>query len=184
MKLYYLQGNARLGDARVDISDKQNRISGYFIWNDNDGKFLNFSVVSGIAQEGLSEETVLNSDYLPCNMSIPIFSERAKSALEREISDEVKFYPLMIDVNGKKINFVICKTLKYFSIIDSDASHYRTLRDGTAILTQPVFKRDIGEEFHIARDIKEKQVVVVSEKFRKHCDENGLLIDFIEAKQS
>lgn len=90
----------------------------------------------------------------------------------------------MIDVNGKKTNFFICKTVKYLSIIDCDASHYRTLSDGTAILTQPVFKRSISEEFHIARDIKEKQVVVVSEKFRKHCDENRLSIAFIEAKQN
>ena len=65
-------------------------------------------------------------------------------------------------------------------VIDKEASTYRTLSDGERVLSFIKFRRDIEEEFFIAKDKESITDFVVSELFVDICKRNGLLIDFKE----
>lgn len=66
------------------------------------------------------------------------------------------------------------------SVKVKEASTYRTLSDGERMLKFIKFRRDIEEEFFIAKDKESITDFVVSELFVDICKKNGLLIDFKE----
>lgn len=183
MKLYYLQSPAKSQGDLIDIPDKQHRISDYFIWNTGDGKFLKFTKPKGIAQEYLTKDELKKSDYVHCNMSIPIFSERARDLFGAEIAEEVEFHEISVVASGEEMTFHMCKCLKKYEIIDKNASEYQLLPDGSSILIHPVFN-DISHDFHIARDSDESQIFVASQKLFELCKKNKLSIDFLAVRQN
>lgn len=183
MKLYYLKSVAKSGGDLVAISDGKNRISGYFIWDANDGKFLHFTKIHGVAQERLTEAEIAGVDYLECVISVPIFSKKARDIFEKAVPDEFEFHDILIDAQGKASIFYLCKCLRKINVINKQASVYRPLTDGSLILSQPVLRAQLDEDFYIARDRDEPQLLVVSEKFEKLCRENSLQIDFVKAPQ-
>lgn len=183
MKLYFLLGVANAGGDVVTISDKQGRIAGYFIWGKNDGKFLKFTALEGVAQENLTEAEILKSDYLDCIISVPIFSHRARTVFENTIPGELEFHDISILVGNKKVKFFLGKCLRSAAVLNKLASEYRPLTDGSLILSRPVLREKCDADFYIARDRDEPQILVVSEKFVKLCQENKLGIDFLSADQ-
>jgi len=183
MKLYYLQSMAKSDGDVVEITDKKNRISGYFIWNGNDGKFLQFTKPKGTAQEFLKKTEIIKSDYIVSNISVPIFSSRASEIFRKEIPDEVDFNEIEIISENTKLIFFLCKCRNFYDLLNKEASVFRPLTDGSLILSHPVFKKFPREEFYIARDINNPQVVVVSEKFLDLCKKHNLQIDFLETDQ-
>ena len=184
MKLYYPHSPATVSGDLVDISDKQNRISSYFIWNEGDGKFLKFTKLQGIAQDFISENEMRHSDYLDCNMSLPIFSKKARDILQRGMPDEMEFHDLAIVKNNQRFDFAICKCLKYVQLVNSSASTYAALTDGMPALSKPVLNATCDTDFFIARDSVERQVFAVSQKLIDICKMNDLHILFLQAPQS
>lgn len=183
MKLYYLNSPAKSNGDLISISDKQHRIANYFIWNKSDGKFLNFSKVIGLAQEYLTEEKILQSDYLDCNMSIPIFSKRARDTILDTLPKSMDFQEMSILSQKKELKFYAGKCLNYYNIINNDKSIYRLLTDGSRILSEPVFNLEIENNFSLARDIENPQIIVASEIFRDVCRKNHLQIGFSKVPQ-
>ena len=49
---------------------------GYFIFNDNDGNFLQYMKLTGIPQKDIKQDVLDTCDYLQGNIDIPIFSQR------------------------------------------------------------------------------------------------------------
>lgn len=183
MKVYYPHSAATATGDLVDISDKQSRISSYFIWNEGDGKFLKFTKPQGNAQALLTEDEIRFSDYLNCNMSIPIFSKRACGILQREIPEEMEFHDLTVVKNNQRFDFAICKCLKDLELVNRSASTYTTFTDGTPALSKPVLNAVYDKNFFIARDSIERQIFAVSQKFVDICKKNNLHIFFLEAPQ-
>lgn len=183
MKLYYLNSLAKSNGDLVSISDKQHRIASYFIWNKSDGKFLKFSKLIGLAQDYLTEKKILQSDYLDCNMSIPIFSERARDTILKNLSKSIEFQEISILSEKKELKFYAGKCLNYYNIVNKDKSKYRLLTDGSKILSEPVFNLEIEHNFSLARDIENPQIIVASEIFRDVCMKNFLQIGFSKAPQ-
>ena len=61
MHLSDLTSATQRGDL-VDFRDSKGRLSGYFIWDTNDGKFLTHTTPRGIAQDG-----IVTADVAQCS---------------------------------------------------------------------------------------------------------------------
>lgn len=183
MELYYIGSSSNAKDNVVNIQDGQHRIANYFIWNTNDGKFLNFTKARGKAQEQVTESEILASDYLNSNISIPVFSKSARDVLQAAILDELEFHKIEILTSTKSVIYFLGKCRKYFQLLNKQESEYRTLTDGSLILSRPAYKIEITEDFFIARDCDESQIFVASQKFVDLCKTNNLKIEFIAINQ-
>jgi hypothetical protein len=183
MNLYYIHSSANVEGDVVDIQDGQRRIADYFIWNTNDGKFLKFTKARGKAQEYLTELEISTCDYLDSNISIPIFSQRARDILEEAIPDELEFHEIEIITPMKNFIYFLGKCRKYLKLLNKQASEYRPLTDGSLILSRPAYKIETAEDFFIARDSDESQIFVASQKFVDLCKKNNLKIEFITTTQ-
>lgn len=177
MKTYSII-NLKLDGGLIDFIDTKSRLSSFFIWNEGDGKFLNFSKPRGIAQKSLHFDKLKNSDYLPANLGIPILSKKSKEIFEKKIPSEMSFHECVIECNGSEETFFLCKIKKYLSIIDEDKSSFRTLLDGSQLLDIAAYKYD--ESFFIARDKIFCEKLIVSQKFVDICNEEKIYIDFID----
>src|SRR5437868_2954046 len=98
MTLYYLHSLANANGSLVDIPDRRHRIADYFIWNTNDGNFLEFTTQRGSAQEDLTEKEILQCDYLDANISVPVFSEKACHTLQHELRGLMVFHKIEVVV--------------------------------------------------------------------------------------
>jgi len=183
MKLYFLHSSVNAKGDRVVVSDKQHRIAGYFIWNTNDGKFLNFTTIQGKAQEYLIASEITKSDYLDCVISVPIFSKLAREVFEEEIPEEIRFHPMSVIADVSEFDFYMGKCHKYLDILNKKESQYRSMTDGSPMLSLPVFKKNFDDDFYIARVRDEPQILVVSQKFVDLCEKSRLNIGFLEAQQ-
>lgn len=90
------------------------------------------------------------------------------------------FFSCRLVCQDVSLEWYAAKIILRIPIIDKEASTYRTLSDGERVLSFIKFRRDIEEEFFIAKDKESITVFVVSELFVDICKRNGLLIDFKE----
>lgn len=183
MKLYFLYSRANANGDRVVVSDKQDRIAGYLIWNTNDGKFLNFITIQGRGQDYLTASEIRNADYLDCVISVPIFSKSAREVFKAEFPEEIDFHPISVMADTDKFDFFIGKSHKYLNILNKKESEYRPMADGSPVLSIPVLEKNFDEDFYIARDRDEPQILVVSQKFVDLCEKHKVNIGFLEARQ-
>lgn len=185
LKVYELRAAA---DADGDLisfgGDKSHRLTSYFVWNEGDGRFLKFVKPSAKAQDFLTLDKITKTDFLEDDLGIPILSIDAAEVLSKRIPDEVEFWPLTINVHGKEMEFRLCKAKIYTSLVDEANSSYRSMTDGSSIITHRVYYSTFPTEFHIARDKKYDGSCVVSQSFVDICVEHNLKIAFFELPQS
>lgn len=172
----YTISSFSFGNALVDVLDKKSRLSGFFIWNDGDGKFLSYLEPTCKLQRNLSKDDLENIDYFPANIGIPIFSHKAKSLFECKGITELSLYKCLLD--GESESIYLCKINNYLPIIDNEKTIFRKLTDGTKLIDIPTYKCDA--EFYIARDAVFCERMVVSQKFVDLCNEGGLNIHFMK----
>ena len=96
------------------------------------------------------------------------------------LREEMKFFSCRLVCQDVSLEWYAAKIILRIPIIDKEASTYRTLSDGERVLSFIKFRRDIEEEFFIAKDKESITDFVVSELFVDICKRNGLLIDFKE----
>ncbi|SUB84233.1 Uncharacterised protein [Pragia fontium] len=174
---FYTISNLNWNGGLIDFSNAKSRLSSFFIWNEGDGRFLHYSKPKGKAQISFQRDKLINSDYLPANIGIPLFSKKAKDVFEKRISSEMSFYECSVECEGSDELFFLCKVENYLSIIDEEQSSFRQLLDGTKLIDIPSYKCD--ELFFIARDKVFCERLIVSQKFVDTCDEEGIHMDFI-----
>ncbi len=167
------------GDIFV-LPDSKGRLAAFFIWNEGDGKFLQFSKIRAQAQERVRLNEVRSADYLRANIGIPIFSAKAKDFINNIIPNDLKFYECEISCEGTEEIFFLCKVMKYLPLVDRQKSSFRTLSGGEQILTNAVYRIDIDEEFYIARDTEFCERLVVSKKFVDLCRSERFHIEFVD----
>jgi hypothetical protein len=162
----------------ISLNDKGGRLSAYFIWNDGDGKFLNFKRPHGDAQERIRLADLQGADYIEGDIGVPIFSSRAKEFIDREFPGEMVFHEISIDCRSESIIFYLGKTMKYEKLIDESKSVFRTLPDGDKILTKPAYVELKEATFGLARDVVYSENMVVSQKFVEIAQWDNLRIKF------
>lgn len=178
MKFYSLDMELRTKGALVELSDPAGRLSRYFIWNDGDGKFLNFTKSRGIAQDPLAEDDLKSLDFLQSNIDIPIFSKKAKLIFEIELPDEMEFHEITISSGLQEHLFFLAKIKTRLDLVDEARSSFRPSRGEDPIITKAAFKESISVDFGIARDSKNLEEWVVTDKFTEICRKFKLNIFF------
>ena len=184
MKIFTLRTTANGGGDIITLRDNTNRLSGYFISNRNDGKFLQHVKLQAEAQENLPSVEILKSDFLQATIGIPLFSQKARDVFTREIPEALEFHLIEIRADGHTHAFYLAKVMMSADIIDGDKSTYLTLSGGVRLIDVVVCHSTFDSEFYIARDRDHPAYLVVSEKFVKLCADNNLSIDFADTTQS
>lgn len=180
MKTYYIQSILNKPETLIVFQGNTDRLVKYFVLNDDDGKFLQFSKLVGVAQKDLREEDLKKCDYLQGIVGVPIFSSRFVNELSYILENEVVFFPIEIQCKGAVEEFYLAKIENYMSLIDYEKSGFRTLRDGSKILSHPRVIHNSLDNFLIARDEKNKSEWIVSEKLKKIAEGIGFKMKFNE----
>lgn len=166
--------------ALVDVKDTKGRLFSYFILNEGDNKFLQYTKPYGQAQEEINLDNLNLADYLPLNIGIPIFSKRVINVLKKEFINEIKEYECIINCEGQEFIFYMCFIDKFLDLVDIEKSEFRALTDGNSILSKAIYKNEYRDDFYLARDKQFKTRLVISQKFVDLCTINKLNIDFIK----
>lgn len=180
MRTYYIQSIVNKSETLIIFQGNTDRLVKCFVLNDNNDKFLQFSKLVGVAQRNLREKDLRMCDYLQGIVGIPIFSSRFMNEFSPILNNEVDFYPIEIQCNGIVEEFYLAKIKNYIDLIDYEKSGFRTLRDGSKILSHPRVINKSLDNFLIARDKENKSEWVVSEEFKNIADRTGLKMKFYE----
>ena len=132
-----------------------------------------------VAGTGYTLENIEKTDYIFCPSAL-LFSKRFVEKIGNLLREEMKFFSCRLVCQDVSLEWYAAKIILRIPIIDKEASTYRTLSDGERVLKFIKFRRDIEEEFFIAKDKESTTDFVVSELFVDICKRNGLLIDFKE----
>lgn len=178
MKLYSIESPIKSSGDVIDIRDPKGMLSSYFIWGEGDGKFLNFMTPQGNAQKNIRYSDLSKADFLPANIGIPIFSEKAKHEIDSFIPDQVEWVKITISCEGSNVTYHLCKTKSYLDLVDREQSVFRLLTDGEPVLSKAVYKENIADDFIIGRDVNFKERLVVSQRFVDFCHAKKLKINF------
>ncbi|WP_193016260.1 hypothetical protein [Proteus sp. FME41] len=128
MALYKFGFIAHTQGALIDVKDTKNRLFSYFILNDGDNKFLQYTKHYGKAQEEIKLEHLRSADYLPLNISIPVFSKRMINILKKEFIHEIKEYECIVSCEGEELIFYMCFIDKFLDLIDIEKSKFSKIR--------------------------------------------------------
>lgn len=180
MKLYSLLTTVNHPEAMVDLKDGANRIFNCFVAANGPCDFLKFTKPVGVAQEGYTSENIVGTDFLQASIGVPIFSETFKQKLGATLSDELELHECQIVAGREEFTFHLGRVKALADLIDRARSRFRTLHNGTPILSKAVYREGLGADFYIARDAVNKESYVVSEKFKALAESEGLRINFGE----
>ena len=136
-----------------------------------------------IAASGYTLENIDITDYI-YSPSALLFSARIVDKIGDTMKNDIKVFPCTVICQGEKLSWNAVQITRQLSIVDMEKSTYRTLADGEKVIKFARYKEDINEVFYITRDSKNITHFVVSELFRKLCEENELKISFQEANNN
>lgn len=180
MNFYNIESPINSGGDVININDPKGRISSYFIWGEGDGNFLNFMTPQGTAQSGIRETELCRCDFIPTNIGVPVFSDKAREEIDELKIQGIEWNKIVIECKGKKIDYNLCKVNVLLDLVDEKNSTFRVLSGGERLLSKVVYKSDLDIDFMIARDINYKERVVASDNFVQFCKAKGLNIMFSE----
>ena len=152
MKTYCIQSILSKPEALIVFQGNIDRLVKYFVLNEDNGSFLQFSRLVGVAQKKLSKKDLKTCDYLEGIVGIPIFSSRFINVFSHILNDDVDFYPIEIQCGEVVQEFYLAKIKNYMNLINYEESGFRTLRDGSKILSHPIIIHNSLDDFLIARD--------------------------------
>ncbi|MBD2794367.1 hypothetical protein ID852_15725 [Xenorhabdus sp. 42] len=179
MVLYEFYSSLKSNGDIIDINDSNGRLSSYFIWNNVKGDFLNFMKPRCQPQSSIKLDDLLAADYLPANMEIPIFSEKAMNAFKKNNMNEIKGFECIVNCGNRELIFYMCFIDMFLDLVDIEKSEFRELTTGRKVLTKAVYKQSNELDFYLARDINFKGRLVLSQKFVDFCFSNNLNINFL-----
>ena len=104
-----------------------------------------------VAGTGYTLESIEKTDYIFVHLHCCFLSDLLKK-LEILLREEMKFFSCRLVCQDVSLEWYAAKIILRIPIIDKEASTYRTLSDGERVLNFIKFRRDIEEEFFIAKD--------------------------------
>lgn len=180
MSIYCIDSVISKLRTRIVFQNNNERLMGYFIFNDNDGNFLQYIKLAGVPQKDIKQDVLDTCDYLKGNIDIPIFSQRFVNLMGPILENEVSFYPIDIYNNNTHNTFYLTRILRYMDFIDYEKTAHAINKDrenGVFFSSPIVFKTNLTP-FLIARDINEPFRWFISDDFKQSCKNNKLKIKF------
>ncbi|EFR56214.1 hypothetical protein POZ07_22105 [Bacteroides uniformis] len=180
MSIYCIDSVISKLRTRIVFQNNNERLMGYFIFNDNDGNFLQYMKLTGIPQKDIKQDVLDTCDYLQGNIDIPIFSQRFVNLMTPILKNEVYFYPIDIYNNNTHTTFYLTKILKYMDFIDYEKTAHAINKDreNGIFFSSPIVVKTNLTPFLIARDIKEPFRWFISDEFKQYAKKNRLKIKF------
>ena len=90
----------------------------------------------------------------------------------------MEFIPCNLICENTVIKWYAVHIKRNESVIDEEASVYRTLVDGKKMIKFARYRKDIDIPFFIAEDSKYSSYYVATELFKELFDNNNILINF------
>lgn len=184
---YFLQTSTNKKSTLIELEGSYEKIRNFFLSNGKDEMFEKYLGLTAIAQKGFTNKMLNELDYLEdIRMgNIPVFSERFKRIMEPYLTNIVDFYPCQINLNDNLYRFYAVRIKNIIPIIDYEKSGYRTLTDGSKIVSEPIIiKGNINPNILIIRDSKYKSTVVVSEVFKQIVESKKLKVNFHNTEET
>lgn len=178
MNIYGLEGPLSWRGSLINLADTKGRISSYLMWNEGDDKLFRFSKPRATADSSIGLSDLNGIDYLPTNVNVPIFSARFRDAFTECFPEEATFYECIVITHGQEYTYYLCKVNTFLSLIDEQNSSVRTLEEGEKILLHAQYHDNFETTFLLARDLKFKERLVVSQQFVDFCSDRGFQISF------
>ncbi|MBO5186609.1 MAG: hypothetical protein J6B91_06110 [Prevotella sp.] len=182
MNIYSIVPHSSNWRNLIVYQNNNDRLMEYFVFNDNDGSFLQYIALTGVPQRKIKQDVLDVCDYLKGNICIPMFSERFVNLMGPILKDEVLFYPIDIINDNTHTTFFATKIIKYMELIDDEQTAKAEDKDrenGIMFSSPIVFQENIAP-FLIARDINEPFRWFVSDDFKSICNKNRLRVKFID----
>ena len=182
MKIYEIRSILRKRETIIMFKGKGNndRLLDFFILNQGDGRFLQYTRLRGIAQCDMKENDLERCDFLHSFLPCPIFSQRFVEKMSSILKDVVTFYPIDIYCGDKSKMFFIAKINNYIDLINHEKSEALKLENRNDLFMIPIVANENLGNFLIARDTKEVvfwgiseelKVIIIREKFKmKICE--------------
>jgi hypothetical protein len=130
------------------------------------------------AGKGYTLKNIANTDYISTASAL-LFSRRFVNSIGEVLKNEMQFFPCKVICRGSALNWYMAKITHLFPVIDKELSTYYT-SVGNRMLKWVKYRTDIEEQFYVARDSEETTFFVVSDLFKKLCEENDIMIEIKE----
>lgn len=179
LKLYQINTTLNHPDCMAGFKKNDDEIFSFFRLDIGNEEKIKRRRLEFVADTGYTLENIEKTDYIFCPSAL-LFSKRFVEKIGNLLREEMKFLSCRLVCQDVSLEWYAAKIILSIPIIDKEASTYRTLSDGERVLKFIKFRRDIEEEFFIAKDKESTTDFVVSELFVDICKKNGLLIDFKE----
>lgn len=177
LKLYQINTTLNHPDCMAGFKKNDHEIFSFFIMDKGNEEKIKRRRLDFVAGTGYTLENIENTDYIFCPSAL-LFSKRFVERVGNLLREEMKFFPCKLICQDVSLDWYAAKIMRSIPIIDKEASTYRTLSDGEKMLKFVKFRKDIEEQFFIAKDKESVTYFVVSELFMDLCKKNSLLINF------
>ncbi|MEV4756647.1 hypothetical protein AB0J86_16240 [Micromonospora sp. NPDC049559] len=168
--------SARPGRSHEGV---RRRIFETLVLGRGDARFLAYTTVVVQAQEGITPELIADADYLPTVAGPPVFSAAFAEATRDELRDELDCHPCLVRCGGTEFGgFVVARVRRFLPLVDPERSEYWTGATGTPLLRTPVYRPELAESFHLARDVDHPEVLVCGPRLVRLVESKGLRILF------
>ena len=179
LKLYKISTTINHPDYMAGFKKNADEIFSFFILNKGDEEKIKRRKLDFVAGSGYTLENIVKTDYIDCPSAL-LFSKRFVEKVGNSLREEMHFFPCSVICRETNLDWYAAKVICRVPIIDKEASTYRTLTDGERILKFVEYRKNIVEQFYIARDSESITDFIVSELFVALCRENDLMISFKE----
>ncbi len=163
----------------ITFKENASLMKKYFLWDENDGSFLNDYIPRLVVMEGYSFEELSSESFLQVDSELFVVSVNAFEVLSSYLQNDVIFYPCEVLIDNSVFNFYVGKIVTKRRIIDKEKSTFWIFEDGVSFLHNAIFFNEIKEDFYLARDIEFNFRYAASSKFINLIEKYNLNISFI-----
>jgi hypothetical protein len=177
LKLYHIDSTLFHPDNMAIIKDRSSHKELFRFFKMNQGKDesiknINMEFVSG---KGYTLKNIEKTDYI-FTFSAGLFSKKFVDCAGKLLKDEMKFFPCKVICKGVVFDWYAAQVIHLFPIVEKKLSNY-DLSSGDVASEVIKYRKDIEENFYTARDSEIITEFVVTDLFKKLCEEKKLLID-------
>ena len=167
--------------AIIKDSAYDDEISKFFGMNLGNKEEIEEISMEFVANKGYTLDNIAKTDYI-FSFSALLFSKKFVDTIGDFLKNEMQFFPCKVICQGIALDWYAAQIIRLLPVVDKKASIYRKIcRERCLDLAK--YRTDIIDPFYIARDDSEISRFVVSDEFRKLCNNNGIMIDFLEANE-
>lgn len=177
LKLYRITTTINHPDNMAGFCKNDKEIFAFFKLHKGDEEKIRRRDLNFEAGKGYTLKNISKTDFINCPSAL-LFSEKFVKVLGKQLEEEMQFIPCNLICEKNNFKWYAAQLKRRISVIDEKATIYRNLMDGEKVIQFARYRKDVSTPFFIAEDTKYSSYYVVSELFKKLCEENNIYINF------